>query len=301
MKIGIIGGGSLGLLWAARLNEYADVTLFCRTVQQTDVIKKQGLLVTNTSGQKKRYLVSAEWIEHFHHSAGFDVLFLMVKQPALDQVLRMIPSLIHQKTHVVAWQNGLGHVEKIEACHFPASYAVVTTEGAYKLSANHVQHTGYGYVRLGRLQSKDGMDSFFSSFLQKFHIELVDHIEQYLWRKFAVNVVINPLTALLEVPNGKLMDLDIQATIYQLVNELCLVADAKGICLKQADIYDQVSEVCSKTAKNFSSMLQDIRAGRLTEIDSLNGMVVTYANQCGLVVPTHSTLTDLIRAKSMLF
>jgi 2-dehydropantoate 2-reductase len=301
MKIGIIGGGSLGLLWAARLNEYTDVTLFCRTKQQSEIIQKDGIFLTNMAKQKKQYLISAEWIEHFHHSAGFDVLFLMVKQPALDHVLSVVPSLSHEKTHVVAWQNGLGHVEKIVACHFPESYAVVTTEGAYKQSVNHVQHTGYGYVLLGRLESNEPIDPSFSAFLQKLHIEMVVNIEQYLWRKFAINVVINPLTALLEVPNGKLMSLGMNSTVYQLINELCLVADAKGICLKQADIYHQVSEVCSKTANNFSSMYQDIRAGRITEIDSLNGMVVAYANQCGFDVPTHTAVTELIRAKSMLY
>jgi 2-dehydropantoate 2-reductase len=302
MKIGIIGGGSLGLLWATRLREYADVTLFCKSEQQTEMIRQDGIILTALDGQETRYLVTAEWIEHFPPSAGFDVLFLMTKQPALDQVLSILPSFIHEQTYVVAWQNGLGHVEKLQACPFPNCFAVVTTEGARKTSDNHVYHTGNGYVRMGSINHMEGcVHPFFTSFIQKFGMELVDNIERYMWEKFAINVVINPLTAILEVPNGKLLELEIQTIIKQLIKELCLVADAKGFHLNQAEIYRQVSEVCFKTSKNLSSMYQDIQNKRQTEIDSLNQVVVTYAEHYRLAVPTHVALTELIKAKSMLF
>src|SRR4051812_33639212 len=103
MRIGIIGGGSLGLLWAARLNEYADVTLFCRSEEQTEIIRRNGIIFTALDDREKKYFITAEWINQFHHSAGFDVLFLMTKQTALDQILSTISSLIDEKTYVVAW------------------------------------------------------------------------------------------------------------------------------------------------------------------------------------------------------
>lgn len=303
MKIGIIGGGSLGLLWAARLNEYAEVTLFCKSEEQADIIGQNGIIFTALDGHEKKYLVTAEWINQFHHSAGFDVLFLMTKQTALDQVLSSISSYIHEKTYVVAWQNGLGHVEKLQACHFPNCFAVVTTEGARRRSVNHVQHTGNGYVRLGSVyqNGKDSIDPSFTALIQRFRMDLVDNIERYMWEKFAINVVINPLTAVLEVPNGKLMELGLQTTIMQLIKELCIVADAKGFYLNQTEIYHQMNEVCRKTSRNISSMLQDIQNKRQTEIDSLNAIVVAYADQFRLAVPTHVALTEMIKAKSMLY
>src|SRR5690606_31726039 len=129
---------------------------------------------------------------------------------------------------------------------------------------------------------------------------LVDNIEHCMWEKFAINVVINPLTAVLEVSNGKLLELKLQTVIMQLIKELCLVADAKGFYLNQTEIYHQVAEVCRKTSKNISSMLQDIQNKRQTEIDSLNGAVAAYADQFRLTVPTHVALTEMIKAKSML-
>jgi 2-dehydropantoate 2-reductase len=209
--------------------------------------------------------------------------------------------LIREHTYVVAWQNGLGHVEKLQSCHFAKCYAVVTTEGARKTSLHHVHHTGYGYVRLGSVNQMDYVDPFFTSLAQRFGMEMVDNIEQHMWEKFAINVVINPLTAVLEVPNGRLMELEIEKIMKKLIEELCLVADAKGIHLNQTEVYQQVSEVCLKTSTNLSSMLQDVQNKRQTEIESLNGAVVSYADQFHLAVPTHVVLTELIKAKSMLW
>jgi 2-dehydropantoate 2-reductase len=303
MRIGIIGGGSLGLLWAARLSGHADVTLFCKSKEQTELIRQYGIRLTALNGCETEYFVTAEWIDHFPHSADFDVLFLMTKQTALNQVLAAISSFIHENTYVVAWQNGLGHVEKLQACDFLNCYAVVTTEGARRKSANHVAHTGNGYIRIGSVSaySENRLDPFFTVLMQTCGMELVDDIERCIWEKLAINVVINPLTAVLEVPNGKLLELGLQTTILQLIKELCMVADAKGFHLNRTEIYHQVKEVCSKTAKNMSSMLQDIQHKRSTEINSLNAAVVAYAEQLNLSVPTHSALVDMIIAKTMLY
>jgi 2-dehydropantoate 2-reductase len=301
MKIGIIGGGSLGLLWAARLSEHVKVTLLCRTDQQAKTIQQEGVILTTLDGQEKRYEISAEWINESDNSADFDVLFLMVKQPSFEQILPYVASVMHENTHIVAWQNGLGHLEKMENFSFPNRYAVVTTEGARKYASNRVQHTGNGYIRLGRVHSTDNVDPLFTYFLQQVHVEIVTNIEQHIWEKFSINCVINSLTALLEVPNGQLMEVELHSTMMQIIKEISQVADAKGLYLKQEEIYHQVKDVCFKTTKNFSSMLQDIMAKKQTEIASLNGMVVTYGKQCGIDVPMNTSLTELIKAKSMLF
>jgi 2-dehydropantoate 2-reductase len=299
MKIGIIGAGSLGLLWATRLIKHGSVTLFCRTEEQVTTIQQSGISVTTLTGEKETYRVSVKWIQQSIHSAPYDMLFLMVKQPALDEVLRILPPFMHPNTHVVAWQNGLGHGEKLQSLQHPHVYAAVTTEGAYKFSANEVRHTGEGYIRLGHLLKHDVSDVF-GSFLERIGVKIVPDIILVMWRKFAINCVINPLTALLEVPNGQLIRPKIEPIIDVLIQELCLVANHRGIMLTYEDIYYQVTEVCHKTARNISSMLQDIQANRQTEIEALNQMVIEYSRDTKISVPYHQVITQLIRAKSLL-
>jgi 2-dehydropantoate 2-reductase len=301
MKIGIIGGGSLGLLWAARLSQSAHVTLLCRTDKQAEKIQQDEIVLTTLEGQEIKYSVSAEWISQSNHSADFDVLFLMVKQPDLDEVLANISRWAAKNTPIVAWQNGLGHLDKIQQHHFANCYAVITTEGARKFSDNHVQHTGAGYVLLGRASSIDRLDPTLASFFQQIGIQVVDQIEYEMWKKVAINCVINPLTALLEIPNGQLMKSSLDSIINPIIHEIVQVAHVRGFQLQHEDIYHQVNDVCIKTAKNFSSMLQDILAKKQTEIASLNGMIVSYAEKYGVNASTNALLTQLIKAKSMSF
>jgi 2-dehydropantoate 2-reductase len=293
MRIGIIGAGSLGLLWAARLAAYANVTLLCRTEQQAAVINQLGIKLTHRNGDEQQYCVAATTIDSNDHAACFDALFLMVKQPALSQTLPYIGTLINSHSVVVAWQNGLGHEEQLQM--YP-TFAAVTTEGARREAANRVTHTGEGYVRLGPLCGQPSSLEL-EALLQRFGVQFVSNIKQAMWEKFALNVVINPLTAILEVTNGKLLEETIAPVIERLLSEVCMVAAAKGIHFNQTVLAQQIADVCHKTARNHSSMLQDIQRGRQTEIDSLNGQLLSYAEQMNLFVPAHAMLTALIRAK----
>lgn len=298
MKIGIVGAGSLGLLWATRLKSPDSVTLYCHTENQAKEIEQSGITLTDLAGWRKTYHITAEWIDA-PHSAPCDVLFLMVKQPSLDEVIQRLPSLMHPKTYVVAWQNGLGHVEKLKRLGHDYLYSVVTTEGAYRLSDTAVRHTGTGYTKLGQLFLK-GIDPLFCAFLKRNGIEEVSDILLEMWQKFSINCVINPLTAILEVSNGELLNPQTKEIMDDLIRELCDVATKKSIPLVFAETKQKVLEVCQKTAMNRSSMLQDIMNKRRTEIASLNQMVVEYAKEVGISAPYHRLILQLVHAKSVL-
>ncbi len=300
MNIGIIGAGSLGLLWATRLNKFGSVTLFCRTKQQTMELKQSGVTLIDLEDKRETYCISAEWIEKLTHSAPYDVLFIMVKQPALDDVILRLPMLMDENTHVVAGQNGMGHIEKLHQLNHQHLYAVVTTEGAYKLSQTIVRHTGIGYIRLGHLLKQKITDEVFGTLLKGVGIVTVPDITQEMWQKFAINCVINPLTALLEVPNGELLNPRMLDMIDQLIVEICAVAKHQSIFLDEKLLKQQVIEVCKKTAINHSSMLQDIKTRRKTEIAALNQMIVRYGEDAGVPVAYNQLLAQLIEAKSKL-
>jgi 2-dehydropantoate 2-reductase len=132
-------------------------------------------------------------------------------------------------------------------------------------------------------------------------VRAVDDIDQRLWRKLAVNSVINPLTALHDCRNGAVLELPgIDALLPALCAEVCAAANAEGLALNAAQLVDDVRHVCRVTAQNRSSMLQDIAARRLTEIDFINGYVVHKAAQYGLDCPQQRALymqiQDLERA-----
>jgi 2-dehydropantoate 2-reductase len=128
-------------------------------------------------------------------------------------------------------------------------------------------------------------------------IHYEERIVVRLWEKLAVNSVINPLTALLECPNGELLQPVYDSLICQLIEEMVQVAKAKGIDLDPSRLLERVRQVCHRTSSNFSSMLQDLRNGRKTEIDAINGILVSYGRETGIVPKMHQLLWELIKAK----
>jgi 2-dehydropantoate 2-reductase len=126
---------------------------------------------------------------------------------------------------------------------------------------------------------------------------VVDDIEVVLWRKLVVNVGINALTAILGVPNGELLRIHDCANLMNgAVAEAVEVARYCGIHLNPMEEIERVRAVCRSTTSNISSMLQDVRRKKKTEIDQLNGVVVKMAASYGMTAPVNEVLTALVRS-----
>jgi len=111
-----------------------------------------------------------------------------------------------------------------------------------------------------------------------------------------VNSVINPLTAVLGVPNGRLIESEhLLRLMRRLADEAVALARTVGVSVRD-DFWDQLTAVCRNTATNDSSMLQDVRQGRETEIEWINGAMLRIAGTCGVSMPTHRTVYDMVKA-----
>ncbi len=124
--------------------------------------------------------------------------------------------------------------------------------------------------------------------------EVRGDIEAALWEKLLVNVAINPLTAILRVPNGVLPGLpEAWEMALAAATEALAVARAAGVAVA-GDPEALVRRVCTATAANRSSMLQDVLAGRPTEIEALNAQVVSRGETLGVPTPVNRMLTQLL-------
>jgi 2-dehydropantoate 2-reductase len=106
---------------------------------------------------------------------------------------------------------------------------------------------------------------------------------------------INPLTAIMRIKNGRIVELPhLIEIIKQMLAESLKVASKIGVNIPFDNSLEKVMEVCRNTSQNNSSMLQDILAGRRTEINQINGALVTYGEQCGVETPINKMLTGLV-------
>ena len=126
---------------------------------------------------------------------------------------------------------------------------------------------------------------------------VTDDLEGTLWSKLVVNAAINPLTAITQLKNGEIIEhaelLDVQRRI---VEETCAVAKAKAITIHYSDPVEKVKDVCRATASNKSSMLQDIINGNKTEINYINGAIVSEGDKHTIPVPYNDIMTRLVSA-----
>jgi 2-dehydropantoate 2-reductase len=317
MNVEVIGGGALGLLYGARLAAARyNVRIWTRTVEQAELLSSQGIAFSDKYGTRT---VRVEALPARHTSAaeiadGAAAVLLAVKQMAIDAgLLALLQRLADAGIPVICLQNGIGHMEKLrEALPAIPFAASVTTEGAFRSGPCAVRHTGEGTLWMetvraerpgelrGRRPTAEETQKMLLSAMDKAGIPVFmsNEINTHIYRKLLVNAIINPMTALFGVTNGELpLDPIRKSLMASLCRETTVVLTAAGM-RPDEDSMSTILAVCEKTASNHSSMLTDIRAGKPTEIDWINGGIVRLAHGLGLEAPLNEAMLTVIKSLS---
>jgi len=130
--------------------------------------------------------------------------------------------------------------------------------------------------------------------------ERTGDIGRDLWAKMLYNCALNPLGAVLRVPYGALAEQETTRRLMdQIVEEVFAVMGATGYTTHWPTARDFLdvfyARLIPDTAEHESSMLQDIAAGKRTEIGALNGAVMDLADRHGIDVPHNRAVTNLVR------
>lgn len=313
MRVMIIGAGSLGLLFAAKLSACCEhMTVIARTSEQAAELARQGIeLIGTTESQLTAHHGGIEfgyYIEGVKTAKAslthYDYIFLMIKQPAITRkLIDYLKTHLSKETYLICFQNGIGH-EKIlaEVLGRNQLLLAVTTEGARREGPVTVIHTGHGVTYIGpSVKTADFADSKHILLAQLFEdagfqIMMSKNMDIRIWSKLIINAVINPLTAILRVKNGELLNSPwTRSLMHDLYQEARTLAIAKSVQLPD-ELWDTILGVCEATRLNHSSMLQDIEVSRGTEIDYINGSLVRMAKELNLELPTHQTVYQLVKA-----
>ena len=304
MEIAVVGPGAIGCLLAAYLTRAGGtVCLLDHRPERAKVLRERGITVESERGDfHARMKVSATPTE----IRSAELLILCVKANNTADAAARLKGSISPQSHLLTLQNGLGNVERLGE-YFGSSQilAGTTSHGATLLEVGRVRHAGYGEIFMGETggagstpAGRSKLQNLAATFNRAgLDAQVVDDIESVLWRKLVVNVGINALTAILDVPNGELLRIhDCQSLMNGAVREAVEVAHRCGIELDDLEEIERVREVCRSTRANISSMLQDVRRKKKTEIDQLNGVVVEMATRYGMSAPVNGVLTAIVRS-----
>lgn len=228
-----------------------------------------------------------------------DLLILPLKSYQVVDALKLLKDKIAPEVYIVLLHNGMGVQELIQTILPDNPVIIATTSyGAFKPADNQLTVTGVGKTQAGWLNTKDinrQAAAMFEELLPP--CEWHDDITLALWQKLAVNAVINPLTALHNIPNGDLTLAKYQQHIAQVCEEIAVVMNNLGMTTTTEQLIERSLHVARITAKNYSSMHQDLHRGRRTEINHINGYIIKQAMALNLTLPCNQSLLAQIKKK----
>jgi 2-dehydropantoate 2-reductase len=302
MKVGILGAGAVGLSLAARLSKVVQVYAVART-RHVARIRDEGFSLSGIWGEES---CTFRCGENLPENEQFDYFLITAKSVDTRQICDQFADVIAGR-EVVSLQNGIGNEEIIAEYTDRVIGGMIITGFEWRGEASvHVSVEG-GPIRLGRYP--EGMDRAVFELLNVLrsaglNVEGSQNIRSDLWGKALYNCALNPLGALMGVNYGALSDPHAWEIITGIVSEIFSVASAEGVDLpwESPEAYLDYLEGTQlpATAGHHSSMLQDLRRGRITEIGFLNGAIMERGQAHAIPVPFNTILTNLIRFKESL-
>ncbi|GGO82933.1 putative 2-dehydropantoate 2-reductase [Marinobacterium nitratireducens] len=295
MEWTIVGAGAIGCLWGASLQQAGfGVTLVLRDATRLQQFRRAGGIRLTREGNESLHRVKATLAGD---CGPIERLLLCTKAFDTEAALRAVLPRLTPNARVLVLQNGLGNQQLAGELVGPWRLAIgSTTDGAWLRAPFEVVHAGRGQTRIGASDA-DSSD-LVAELPDDFSLEVCSDpdIETTLWRKLAVNCAINPLTAIHACRNGDLVRIArYREELIRLCDEFELVARARGTQLFDRPLAEQAQNVAAATGDNFSSMLQDIRHRRTTEIEQITGYLCREAERLGIAVPTHRAMLEQVR------
>ncbi|WP_102271557.1 2-dehydropantoate 2-reductase [Cytobacillus massiliigabonensis] len=294
MKIGIIGGGSIGLLVAHYLMKQHEVHVYVRSKKQMDKLLKEGLIFE----KEKKLINEAVNVSLFSGWNDVEELTIVtVKQyQLLDVIEKMKSSITSENGTILFLQNGMGHLKLLNELN-DKTIAVGTVEhGANKIKENHIIHTGDGLINIALYQgmNESELAELLRVPIRNFPFDLQKDYNEMLVQKLIVNAIINPLTAVLNVNNGMLLKNPHYHYLFkEFFKEVSTILNIKD----KEKTFRHLEGIARKTAANRSSMLKDLDEQRQTEIDAILGFVLEEARGKLLNAPFSENFYHLIKGK----
>ena len=300
MKIGIVGSGAMGSVYGALLADAGnDVWMFDKWQEHVDAMGARGLRCEGASGDRT---VAVNATTRAAEAGPCELAIVATKVMDIEAALADARAMIGPETLVLAIQNGLGNVERVQRVLGAENvlFGIAGGFGAELKAPGHVHHNGMEAINLAELQGG------ISARLKRvagvwraagFKVNVYDDLWPVVWSKLVANVAFSAICTVTGMRVGQVRADEWAWSIARAcVQEAVAVAGAKGIDLAYDDPIAWVSEFAGKIPNARPSMYQDLLAGRRSEIDAIHGGVVAEGAKVGVPTPTCALMVQLVKA-----
>lgn len=288
MNIIVLGSGAIGSLYGAKLSKLNDVTLVARQ-KHINKINNDGLKIVGIEENVYKLKATAK-IENIENNT---LILLTTKVHDNKKAIDTIKDLIKKDTIILCMQNGLYSENIVKDIVGDRCLVLrgITNVGATFLEPGKVQFSNLSSTKIENSNISEELAENFDKCGLKCSVS--ENIKQDIWKKLILNCVLNPVSAILRVENGKIADERLNTLKKSIVDECLKVAEKDDV---RFDIdFVKIINDAIKDSRNLSSMHQDVLKGKKTEIDYLNGAVVELGKKYGIKCPVNEALVVIVK------
>ena len=308
MNVLVYGLGAVGTVFATFLKESGHKVYGKTKEKYLPYLKEKNLKVEGLWGTHQAKLDNIVASTDDLNGIPFDLILITVKSYDTKRAIEDIKHIVSKNTYILLAQNGYGNYE-IAKQYLPPENILLARVifGAKVIKPGYVEVTvNADDVVIGQPENlgdekerKKIVDTIRASGIPA---RYSNEVYQILWDKILYNCALNPLGAILECTYGDLVDnLATKETINKIVKEIFKVAKANNIILRWKSPEEYLihfyNNLIPPTKKHYPSMYYDLKEGKKTEIDALNGAIVRLAKQAGISAPVNETVSNLVKFK----
>jgi 2-dehydropantoate 2-reductase len=296
IRVAVLGAGAVGCYFGGMLARAGhEVTLIGRPVH-VDAFKARGL---RFEGLKFDETIPVKASTEASAVRGCRLVLFSVKSTDTDAAAAQIAPFLDAGALVVNLQNGVDNTERIQARVaqpvIPAAVYVATEMAG----PGHLKHHGRGDLVIGELGGKlpAGTLTLVKRWFEAASVPVAvsDNVAGELWAKLVVNCAYNALSAITQLPYGKMIEgPGIREVMRDVVEETLALAKASGVAMAP-DMLARTYRIAEAMPTQYSSTAQDLARGKPTEIEHLNGFVMRKGAELGVATPVNRALYALVR------
>lgn len=289
MNILVMGAGAVGCYYGAMLARAGHAVTLVARARHVDVIEREGLLFESAAFTGRVTIRASTTPEAARHA---ELVLFCAKSGDTESAGAQLAPHLHPAARVLSLQNGVDNAERLGKLLRRDVIPAVVYLAVGMAGDGHLRHHGRGELVIGRFDGADRIKQVLDA--AWIPTQVSDTAIAALWDKLIINCAFNALSAIPQMPYGKLVESEsVVAVMHDVIAECLLVARALGI-QGMSDPYPAVMRIATSMATQRSSTAQDLAAGKATEIDHLNGYVVARGEALGIPTPVNRALQTLV-------
>lgn len=290
VRVAVMGAGALGCYFGGMLARAGTAVTLIGRPQHVEAIRHSGLLLETQSFRER---VPLEATVDASAVRGAALVLFCVKSGDTESAGTAIAPHLARDALVLSLQNGVDNATRLQSLLSQRVVSAVVYAATEMAGPGHVRHHGGGELLIEPVAGAEEISALFANAGVK--VRVSDNVEGALWTKLALNCAYNALSAISQLPYGRMVQGEgVQAVMRDVVLECLAVAQAAGVTL-QGDVWEELRRIARTMPSQLSSTAQDLARGRSTEIDHLNGYLVRRGESLGVATPVNRVLHTAIK------